>query len=202
MDYYLIIEKAESHRIFSMALFHKGEVDMAILKKIIAEYETHLKGKEFIITLEDGVVIKFSIAKKRLKHLLGFQYTAYKNWGAEILYNDIKKRKITYEKILKDKNYKQVEIRILNFMRIIDLLQIEIGSEIVEFNSILMPNISIKSKYIIFKNSLGYTLHFGLAEDGTYYPETWFIRKDDKYIANQILKKVVKYEIKIINLNY
>lgn len=66
-------EKAESHRKFSMALFHKSGVDMAILKKFIAEYETHLKGKEFIITLEDEEVIKFTVAKKRLKHLLGFQ---------------------------------------------------------------------------------------------------------------------------------
>lgn len=91
-----------------------------MLRKILLEYEKHLKGKRFKITLEDDNIIEFQIAKKRLKHLLGFQYTSYSEFPAELIYTKIKTRKLTLEKLQKDKNFKLIETRLINFTRIMD----------------------------------------------------------------------------------
>lgn len=175
-----------------------------MLRKIILEYEKHLKGKKFKITLETGEIIEFQIAKKRLKHLLGFQYTSYANFPAELIYSKIKSRKLTLEKLQKDKKFKIVETRILNFTRIIDLLSLTEKDFIIEFNKNLIKNCELKSKYIIYKDNLNHILHLGLAEDNTYYPETWFIRDErtnniDLYIKNQKKLKILSFEIIIIN---
>ncbi|MGL5796625.1 MAG: PBECR4 domain-containing protein, partial [Cetobacterium sp.] len=164
-----------------------------MLRKIILEYEKHLKGKKFKITLETGEIIEFQIAKKRLKHLLGFQYTSYSTFPAELIYSKIKNRKLTLEKLQKDKKFKIIETRIINFTRIIDLLSLDETEFIIEFNKKLVSNCELNSKYIIYKDNSNHILHLGLGEDNTYYPETWFIRDErtnniDLYIKNQ--KKV------------
>ncbi|MGL5933411.1 MAG: PBECR4 domain-containing protein [Cetobacterium sp.] len=175
-----------------------------MLRKIILEYEKHLKGKKFKITLETGEIIEFQIAKKRLKHLLGFQYTSYSTFPAELIYSKIKNRKLTLEKLQKDKKFKIVETRIINFTRIIDLLSLNETDFIIEFNKTLIENCELKSKYIIYKDNSNHILHLGLAEDNIYYPETWFIRDErtnniDLYIKNQKKIKVIKFEIITIN---
>lgn len=174
-----------------------------ILRKIILEYEEHLKGKKFKLTLEDDTVVEFQIAKKRLKHLLGFQYTKYNTFPAELLYSKIKKRELTWEKLKKDKKFSVVETRILNFSRIIDLLMLSENDFIIEFNRMLLTNCELKSKYIIYKDNTDHILHLGVAEDDIYYPETWFIRDRqtniDLYIKNQKKVKIKKFEVLIVN---
>lgn len=174
-----------------------------MLRKIILEYEKHLKGKKFKITLEDEVIIEFQIAKKRLKHLLGFQYTSYDRFPAELIYSKMKNRKLTLEKLKNDKNFKSIETRLINFTRIIDLLSLDETNFILEFNNTLIANCQLKSKYMIYKDNSNQILHLGLAKDNTYYPETWFIRNDttniDLYIKNQKKVKIKKFEV--ININ-
>lgn len=138
-----------------------------------------------------------------MKHLLGFQYTQYSNFPAELIYSKIKSRKLTFEKLQKDKNFKIIESRVLNFLRIIDLLTLTAEDSIIEFDKLLIPNCELKSKYIIYKESSNYILHLGVAEDSSYYPETWFIRdertKIDLYIKNQKHIRVKRFEVIVVN---
>lgn len=175
-----------------------------MLRKIILEYEKNLKGKVFKITLENNQVIEFQIAKKRLKHLLGFQYTSYSKFPAELIYSNIKKRKLTLEKLQKDKMFKSIETRIINFSRIIDLLSLTESDFLIEFNKNLIKNCNLKSKYIIYKDNSNNILHLGLAEDNSYYPETWFIRDErmnniDLYTKDQTKLQIIKFEVREIN---
>ena len=162
---------------------------MSLLLKIVKDFDEHLKPYEFIIELDNGKIIEFNFKKENIKHLLGLHKTIFDKFYATIIYKKIKKRQITLEKLKNDKNYSDIETRVLKFSRIKDLLNLKVGDEIIEFNSSLLKKCKLKSDYIIYNEETGETLHLGLARgNGKYYPETWFIRESkdfDKYIKGQ-----------------
>lgn len=175
-----------------------------MLNDIVLKYEKYLKGHLFTIVLVDDTIINFQIAKKRLKHLLGFQHTSYRRFPAELIYSKIKNGSLTLKKLEKDKNYKIVKSRILNFTKIIDLLKLTPDDFIIEFNCLLLENCKLKSKYIIYQDNGNNILHLGLADNNNFYPETWFVRDKrlkniDIYIRGQKQVKIKTFEVKIIN---
>lgn len=171
---------------------------MSLLLKIIKDFDEHLKFYEFIIELENDKIIKFNFKKEHIKHLLGLHKTLFNKFYATFIYKKIKQGHITFEKLKKDKNFSDIETRVLKFSRIKDLLNLNPGDEIIEFNSSLLTNCNLKSEYIIFNKNTGGTLHLGLAKGSKkYYPETWFIRENknsDKYIKGQKKIKIRNFK--------
>lgn len=172
---------------------------MSLLLKIVKDFDENLKPYKFIIELENNKIIEFDLKKEHLKHLLGLHKTLFGKFYSTFIYKKIKKGEITLEKLKRDKNFSDIETRILKFARIKDLLDLKPGDEIIEFNNLLLKNCSLKSEYIIFDEKTGETLHLGLAKGSKkYYPETWFIRENknaNKYIKDQkrvIVKRIYK----------
>jgi hypothetical protein len=175
-----------------------GELGMSILQKIVKDFDKNLKPYIYKIELENGVILEFSFKKENLKHLLGLHKTSYNNFFSTLIYKNIKNGKITLKKLSKDKYFSDIEIRILNFSRIKDILNIQMGDEIIVFDKTKLKNCNLNSEYIIFDEETGETLHLGIAKGShIYYPETWFIREGhskDKYIENQFRIKVKKFK--------
>ena len=171
---------------------------MSILLKVVKDFDKNLKPYIYKIELENGVFLEFTFKKENLKHLLGLHKTIYNKFFATLIYKNIKNKKITLEKLSKDKAYSDIEMRILNFSRIKDILDIKIGDEIIVFDKTKLKNCSLNSEYIIFDKLTGETLHLGVAKGKhVFYPETWFIREGhgkNKYIENQLKIKVKQFQ--------
>lgn len=159
---------------------------MPLLKKIQKEYDKNIRPYVFHVNLADGRSFSFNFKKDNLKHLLGLQYIYDESWPGGVIYQKIKKGKITLKTIQSFPAYNGIENRILNFSRIKDLFETD---KLIEFDVTKLKNCSLKTKFMFFNSTSGETLHLGIAEDGSYYPETWFIRTQDKdkYIKNQAI---------------
>ena len=159
---------------------------MSLLLKIIKDFDNYLRPYQFVIELNNGKIIEFNFKKEQIKHLLGLHKTIFNKFYSTLIYKKIKLGEITFEKLKKNKNFSDIETRVLNFARIKDMLNLKIEDEIIEFDASLLKNCKLKSEYIIFNQETGETLHLGLAkENNKYYPETWFIgegKQSDKYI--------------------
>lgn len=170
---------------------------MSLLLKIVKDFEDYLKPYEFIIELENGKIIEFNFKKEHLKHLLGLHKTIFDKFYSTLIYKKIKQGEITLNKLKNDKNFSDIETRVLKFSRIKDLLNLKTGDEIIEFNSSLLKDCDLKSEYIIYDEETGETLHLGLAKGVLkYYPETWFIRENKnpyKYIQGQKKIKIKSF---------
>ncbi len=172
---------------------------MPQLKKILLKYDKNIRPYIYKIELEDGRNFSFTFKKENLKHLLGLHYIFNNSFSASLIYQQIKKEKLTltFIKSAYPFYYKDIEIRVLRFEKLELLFN---TTEIIEFDSTKLLNCKLKSSFLLFDKSTGEVLHLGLADKtGIYYPETWFIRTQDKekYIKNQkILKMILTKENK------
>lgn len=170
---------------------------MSLLYKLVKDFDEHLRPYRYIIEFENEKIIEFDFKKIHLKHLLGIHKTRYRNFYPSLVYKKIKDKKITLKKLETDKFYSDIETRVLNFSRIKDLLNLEEGDEVIEFDSSLLNSCDLNSEYMIFNQETGESFHLGIAdEDGKHYPETWFTRNRDidRYIRNQKRIKIKRIQ--------
>lgn len=159
----------------------------------------------------DGIIYEVSFETSDLMHLLSLnhlnKYVMMKNKKIKglgsICYEDLKKKKITDEKIAKTKKKRLIQRKIHNFNKLKNLLD-DIKTQHFYFNKDQVPS-RISAEYMLYNSLSNIHCHFGVTETRkkkgrvpkSYSPITWFIEEDrpDMYIKGQeeaVLKSIIK----------
>lgn len=158
-----------------------------------------LLNKDFIITIDtkDGntETIQVRFKKDNFYHLIGFHYLKdlpqldTKRNKKNSIFNNVLQGNIKYNLIKSSSYFKKIEDRICYFNNIDKLLLEKI---ILDFDSCNVRfKTTIKCDYMFFKNNDGKYMHLSLAKDKNHYPESFFVRDDNKYIKNQVVFDVI-----------
>ncbi|WP_338838237.1 PBECR4 domain-containing protein [Kurthia gibsonii] len=184
------------------------------LKTLLEFYVDHLTGQYFIYTLEVEIAgkvetheIKLLFEPSNLCHLLGFQHifegrADAKSYEGQDGFQAIQLEKLTLATFKKDKvlleRYKQYRERILYFPFIYKLLQ---TPSVVYFNKNQVgKRVRLESDFIFYNPENNRYIHLGIdfhpSNPSYYFPRTFFVRKKDDYLQNQISAEVIQFEIK------
>lgn len=171
------------------------------LQNIQLFYEEHLMNKTFEFELDEPSqpIINLIFEEDNLCHLIGFQhiFEAEQNatdYQGYLGYNKIKECKVTMDTFKEPRikvKYKENRERILYFPFLYQLIK---NPTVILFSP---ENLKTKiSTEFIFYNSLNNRyLHLGLDKhEGTnsYFPRTFFVRKNSDFIDNQTPVKVIQ----------
>lgn len=170
------------------------------LSECIQAYE-RLLYKEYILTLENGMLINLRFETNQFSHLIGLHYLTDVRQvqktpvnGAAAIYQNLKKGRICYADLQKSALFDHIANRIEYFPHVNELLEQKI---IIDFDRRKVKKTDFKAKYILYKpHELGY-LHLCLAENAKiFYPESYIYEPSKYYISEQTLLDIVNVEIK------
>lgn len=173
--------------------------------EIIKEYEK-LLNKNFVYTLENGVVIDLVFTKANLPHLLGLQYLEdipmlkeYKEKirSANFIYRMLKIGDITDEQIKNSIHFNKIENR---FNHIINIQALCCNKLIYNFNNSL-ANSEIIADMLLYKLDTPFQLHLFIKHKyndtnvNRHAPVSFFNRYSEQYILGQQKLKVIDFKI-------
>lgn len=195
----------------------KKPLESEISLKTLAEfYDTYLTKKYFNYTLEyllgDGSIVsrevKLLFQAGNLTHLLGFQHifdglADGSQYQGDDGYKKILEESVTMQtfkssKSINDK-YKEQRERILYFPFVHQLLSnpmtVCFSQDNVKFNN----KVKVESEFIFYNQYVNRYIHLGVdynTNQPTYFfPRTFFVRRDRKYIENQVIATITNSNI-------
>ncbi len=158
-----------------------------------------LRKSQYKITVENGMVIRLKFEREHYHHLAGFQHLTdlpdvAKPMSKQKFYNDLRRGKISAEKIRKSALYGEIEERIAFFDALEAIMSPGKKRIIVEFDK-SKTNTVIQAKFHLFHRrgdsfkgeSTYYTLFIDTKNGSTYYPVTYVVEHSNLYMREQIL---------------
>lgn len=168
-----------------------------------AKYYKTLMRKDYIFTLENGVVFKIFFKPSNFYHLIGLhklkdvkQLTEHHN-SLDNIYKDILSGRISVQTIENSVFYSQIKDRVEYFEKITDMLDKHKSKIIIDFDPKLIEGTELKNtEYILYRHlNSGYAnLTIG-KRNGNTYPETFFAEDSKRYISEQTLLDIVNIEV-------
>ena len=186
------------------------------ITQLVSEFEILMKYRKIEIHLDDPIIhmISFSFKKNHFKHLIGFQYTKFRNAPSESIYKKCKKglfnlgldnKLSVFDK--KHEKYKEMTgsgvnkliEKIKNFKMINIILCDPNHNDLVDFDKTLVVGDTEQgSEYILHLEKGNVRYHLGLKKDlilNEYVPVSFFFEKDhkmNKFIEGQKQIKIKK----------
>lgn len=171
---------------------------MKEIEKSIVTFD-RLRKYAYKITIENGMEILLRFSREHYHHLAGFQHltdmeTIANPVSKQKFYGDLKRRRITQERIEKSSQYHLVYRRITAFDVLEQILSPGSRKIIVEFDKSKTDSV-INAKFHLFHRmgnpfkgeAIFYTLFIDSARDGMFYPVTYVIEPSNMYVRNQIM---------------
>ena len=172
---------------------------MESIEETIQIYEL-LRKNVYRITIEDGTVFEFKFLPENYHHLAGYQHLTDQDIrisdpiSARLFYSQIKNKVIKEDTIKQSPLYCEIAERIDFFGYIPEILAVEDGQVIVEFDESLLGT-KIKAVYYLYKREgsmLGggavtyYSLFLGYDEvKKRFFPTTYIVEHSTAYIDKQ-----------------
>lgn len=151
--------------------------------------------KNFLLTLEDGRMIKFHFKPGYIFHLLGLHYLVdmphisnAKN-KAGIIKQLLREPKLS-QQIQQSTHFGKIQERVYTFNKIVEMLLTDKCEIIVDFDKSQLPSCKLISKFLLYKTDdycTYYILGFAPIGNETYYPETYIVENSKYYISGQKL---------------
>ncbi len=165
-----------------------------------AQTFSHMVGKDYILTLENGIVLHIYFQKDQLRHLLGLHkltdlniFQANSKISAGAIFKMIHNGKLTLNDIKKSSFYGKVEQRIKLFPLIESVFDKKI---VVDFDAHLPENCVLPAEYILYNRYLDGFLHLAIGHDiNGQFPLSFFFEPTNYYVSGQNLLEVVSLEI-------
>ena len=171
---------------------------MEEIKNTIDVFE-RLRKYQYKITVENGMVIQLRFERERYHHLAGFQHLTdlpdiANPMSKHKFYNDLRREKISEEKIKKSELYSEIQERITFFDKLEEIMSPGEGRIIVEFDGSKTDTV-IKAKFHLFNRegdsfkgeAVYYTLFIDTKNGSTYYPVTYVVEHSNMYMREQTL---------------
>lgn len=156
-----------------------------------------LRKYQYKITVENGMEILLRFERERYHHLAGFQHLTDLPDIAEPIskhkfFNDLRRGKISEDKIKKSELYGEIQERITFFDRIEEIMASGEGRIIVEFDK-SKTDTAIKAKFHLFRRegnpfkgeAVYFTLFIDTKNGSTYYPVTYVVEHSNLYVRDQ-----------------
>jgi len=156
-----------------------------------------LRKYQYKITVENGMEILLRFERERYHHLAGFQHLTDLPDIAEPIskhkfFNDLRRGKISEDKIKKSELYGEIQERITFFDRIEEIMASGEGRIIVEFDKSKTDTV-IKAKFHLFRRegnpfkgeAVYFTLFIDTKNGSTYYPVTYVVEHSNLYVRDQ-----------------
>lgn len=170
------------------------------LKECLIIFESML-GKDYYLSLENGLTIKVFFARKHFHHLLGLHklidippLVANKSKNTTTtIYNNIYNDRITYDQICKSAFWSDISERFDYFSNLNTLMFEKV---IIDFDKNKVPSAPkyiplIQAEYILYATDNNSYFHLCLGNSNNLcYPETFIVQHDDYYVTGQIELKV------------
>lgn len=169
---------------------------MGEIKRSIAVYES-LRVFQYRITIENGTVLLLKLNRESYHHLAGLHYLddmpdISNPKSRHKIYNDIKRGKISEERIKSSVKYPDISQRIESFHVLEQILSCGEGKIIVEFDNSKTGS-KIKAAFHLFhrdgspfEGDATYHTLFLDSENGLdYFPVTYIVEHSNLYIRNQ-----------------
>ncbi len=169
-----------------------------------AKFYKTLMRKDYIFTLENGIVFKLFFKASNFYHLIGLhklkdiRQLSGDSVAPDRIYKDILSGSISVKTIENSSYYTKIADRIEHFEKIADMLDKDKCKIIIDFDASVVQGGTdlLKTKYILYRLvNLSYAnLTIGEDEKGP-YPETFFFEVSKKYISEQNLLDVENIEV-------
>lgn len=187
-----------------------------ILFKCIEKYEEILKN-DYTYKLDGGIIIKIIFKKSNFAHLLGlhklddipvFKSLSDKDGNvkkgqAEIVYREIKLKRIKYDTIVNSAKFDLIKDRIESFVEINTMLlfsEVIVNFDSKKFKEETKMDTLLKSNVIFFNKIKNTYFHLCIVnKDGKTYPESFFVRNDNNYTRGQKKKLILEKRIESHN---
>ena len=156
-----------------------------------------LRKYQYKITIENGMEIVLRFNREYYHHLAGFQHlTDLPDIARPIskhkFYNDLRRGKISAEKIKKSELYGEIRERIAFFDKLEEIVMPGEGRIIVEFDKSKTDTV-IKAKFHLFRRegnpfegeAVYFTLFLDSENGSTYYPVTYVVEHSNIYVREQ-----------------
>lgn len=166
------------------------------IKKTIDIFE-RLRKYQYKITVENGMEILLRFERERYHHLAGFQHLTdlpdiAKPISKHKFYNDLRRGRISEDKIKKSGLYAEIRERVNFFDRLEEILSPGEGRIIVEFDKSKTDTV-IKAKFHLFRRegkpftseTVYFTLFIDTEYGDTYYPVTYLVEHSNLYVREQ-----------------
>lgn len=165
-----------------------------------AQIFSELLNRDYLLTLENGVVLRIFFEKKHFKHLLGLHklkdldaFHPKRGLSAKKVYAMVLEGKLTMHKIKKSAFYPLIQDRIQEFLFIKNVFQKKI---VVDFDPTRLESCKLEAEYILYTQHKDGYIHLTIGNDfGHQYPESFFFERTNYYLSGQTLLEVVKLEI-------
>lgn len=170
---------------------------MEEIKNTIDVFE-RLRKYQYKITVENGMVIQLRFERERYHHLAGFQHLTdlpdiSNPMSKHKFYNDLRREKISEEKIKKSELYSEIQERITFFDKLEEIMAPGEGRIIVEFDKSKTDTV-IKAKFHLFLRegnpfqgeAVFFTLFIDTEYGDTYYPVTYVVEHSNIYVREQV----------------
>ncbi len=181
---------------------------LSTLSECIDIYETLTKNR-YILTLENGDVIRLQFSNKHFHHLVGLHKLTdipqvQKKPGKQstsVIYKMLVSKKIDDKAIKRSAFYSKIKNRVAYFDLLPELLS---DCKIVvdfDMNKLAFDSELAETRYILYKRlDNGYILHLTLQQhdNGMTSPETFFAQVDTSYLDGQDLLDVVDLKVETI----
>ena len=171
---------------------------MEEIKNTIDVFE-RLRKYQYKITVENGMEILLRFERERYHHLAGFQHLTDLPDVADPIskhkfYNDLRRGKISQEKIKKSELYGEIQERITFFDKLEEIMAPGEGRIIVEFDKNKTDTV-IKAKFHLFQRegnpfkgeAVFFTLFIDTEYGDTYFPVTYVVEHSNMYMREQTL---------------
>lgn len=169
---------------------------MEEIKNTIDVFE-RLRKYQYKITVENGMEILLRFERERYHHLAGYQHLTDLPDVADPIskhkfYNDLRRGKISKEKIKKSELYGEIQERVSFFDKLEEIMAPGEGRIIVEFDKSKTDTV-IKAKFHLFRRegdpfkgeAVYYTLFIDTKNGDTYYPVTYVVEHSNMYVREQ-----------------
>ena len=169
-------------------------MQQTLIRKAFNYYNSNISGKSFRIVFGNSsgfkheIVVRFS--SNHFKHLFGFQYLkdiAVSKMSPKTLYYNLMQKNITQEDIEKSAFYADIESRLKNYKRIIEI--IKNGKVVYDGPSRFL---GIEANYLMYIFDSGILYHLFYIQTGTIYtPCSFFPRNNPDYIKGHKMFSVI-----------
>lgn len=171
---------------------------MEEIQKTIDTFD-RLRKYQYKITIENGMEIVLRFERERYHHLAGFQHLtdlpdiANPRLKQEF-FNNLRKGKISADRIKKSCLYDEIRERIESFGMIEEILAPGEGKIIVEFDNSKTDSV-IRAKFHLYRRegdpfkgeAVFFTLFIDCENSSKYYPVTYVVEHSNMYVREQTL---------------